>query len=181
MERTTWKIDPTHTNIGFTVRHMVVAKVHGRFTRFGGDVTLGEDGSLLAATAEIEAASIDTQVGARDDHLRSADFFDVESHPTIRFRSEKVEKVGDDRYRVSGILEIRGVEKELVLDTEYLGRAKDPFGVERIAFSAGTTIDRREFGLTWNQAMETGGILVGEKVRIGLEIQAVPQAVAEAA
>lgn len=114
-------------------------------------------------------------------NLRSADFFDVESHPTIRFRSEKVEKVGDDRYRVSGILEIRGVEKELVLDTEYLGRAKDPFGVERIAFSAGTTIDRREFGLTWNQAMETGGILVGEKVRIGLEIQAVPQAVAEAA
>lgn len=105
----------------------------------------------------------------------------MESHPTIRFRSEKVEKVGDDRYRVSGILEIRGVEKELVLDTEYLGRAKDPFGVERIAFSAGTTIDRREFGLTWNQAMETGGILVGEKVRIGLEIQAVPQAVAEAA
>lgn len=181
MAKNTWQLDPTHTNIGFTVRHMVVAKVHGRFARFIGDVSLAEDGSLLGATAEIEAASIDTQVEARDNHLRSADFFDVESHPTIRFQSEKVEKVGDDRYRMSGTLEIRGIAKEVVLDTEYLGRAKDPFGVERVAFSAKTRIDRRDFGLTWNQAMETGGILVGEKIEIGLEVQAVPQAVAEAA
>lgn len=105
----------------------------------------------------------------------------MESHPKLRFQSSKVEKVGEDRYRVTGTLEIRGVAKEVVLDTEYLGRAKDPFGVERIAFSAKTSIDRRDFGLTWNQAMETGGILVGERVDIGLEIQAVPETVAEAA
>lgn len=181
MEKTIWQLDPTHTNVGFTVRHMVVAKVHGRFTGFAGKLTLGEDGSLIDASAEIEAESIDTQVEARDKHLRSADFFDVESHPKLRFQSSKVEKVGEDRYRVTGTLEIRGVAKEVVLDTEYLGRAKDPFGVERIAFSAKTSIDRRDFGLTWNQAMETGGILVGERVDIGLEIQAVPETVAEAA
>lgn len=181
MATTTWQLDPTHTNIGFTVRHMVVAKVHGRFTRFTGNVTLAEDGSPLAAVAEIEAASIDTQVGARDDHLRSADFFDAENHPVLRFRSNSIEKSGGNDYRIKGTLEIRGVAKEVVLDAEYLGRMKDPFGTERIAFSARTSIDRRDFGLTWNQAMEAGGLLVSERIDIGLEVQAVQAAASEAA
>jgi polyisoprenoid-binding protein YceI len=181
MEKTIWQLDPTHTSIGFTVRHMVVAKVHGRFTRFTGSVTLGADGSPLGAVAEIEAASIDTQVGARDDHLRSADFFDVENHPALHFHTEKFEHTRGDRYRILGTLEIRGVKKEVVLDGEYLGRMKDPFGVERIAFSASTSIDRSDFGLTWNQAMETGGILVGDRIDIQLEVQAVQQSAEEAA
>lgn len=181
MAQQIWQLDPTHTNIGFTVRHMVVAKVHGRFTRFSGNVTLADDGSPLSAVAEIEAASIDTQVGARDDHLRSADFFDVENHPALRFRSETIEPNGKNRYRIVGSLEIRGVSKEVVLDAEYLGRAKDPFGTERIAFSAQTSIDRRDFGLTWNQAMEAGGLLVSERIDIALEVQAVPAAAADAA
>lgn len=176
MERTIWQIDPTHTNIMFTVRHMVVAKVHGRFSRFQGEVTLAEDGSLAGAMAEIETASIDTQVADRDNHLRSADFFDAETYPRITFRSTQIEKVGDDRYQMRGLLEMHGVEKEVILDTEYLGRAQDPFGNERVAFSARTTIDRRDFGLTWNQALETGGILVGEKVEITLDVQAIPKA-----
>lgn len=181
MEETIWQLDPTHTSIGFTVRHMVVAKVHGRFTRFSGSVALGADGTPLEAQAEIGAASIDTQVSARDDHLRSADFFDVENHPTIDFRSLRFEGVGGDRYRVTGTLQIRGVEKEVVLDAEYLGRMMDPFGVERVAFSATTSIDRREFGLTWNQAMEAGGILVGDRIDVQLEVQAVQPAAEEAA
>lgn len=182
MANTTWQLDPTHSTIGFTVRHMVVAKVHGRFTRFAGNITLGEDGAPLSAVAEIEAASIDTQVGSRDDHLRSADFFDAENHPALRFQSSGIEKVGGDRYRIAGTLEIRGVAREVVLEGEYLGRMKDPFGVERIAFSAHTSINRRDFGLTWNQAMETGGVLVSDKIEIGLEVQAVqPQAAVDAA
>lgn len=181
MTQRTWQLDPTHTTIGFTVRHMVVAKVHGRFTRFSGDITVDEKGAPLAASVEIEAASIDTQVGARDDHLRSADFFDVENHPALRFRSNTIEKAGGDRYRIVGTLEIRGIAKEVVLDAEYLGHMKDPFGTERLAFSAKTSIDRREFGLTWNQAMEAGGLLVSERIDIGLEVQAVPAAATEAA
>ncbi|WP_373047522.1 YceI family protein [Vulgatibacter sp.] len=181
MAKETWQIDTTHTTIGFTVRHMVVAKVHGRFTRFAGSVELGADGGPLSAEAVIEAASIDTQVGARDDHLRSADFFDAASHPELRFRSSAIEKAGSDRYRIAGTLAIRGVERDVVLEAEYLGRMKDPFGTDRIAFSAHTSIDRRDFGLTWNKAVEAGGVLVGDRIEIALEVQAVQAAAADAA
>jgi len=168
----TWQIDPTHTNIGFTVRHMVVAKVNGRFTKFEGTLTQsGDDFAGATAAITIDASSVDTQVQARDDHLRSADFFDAAKFPTITFRSKRMEKTGKDRYRLIGDLTIRGTTREVELDSEFLGSVKDPFGVERLAFSAQTRIDRSEFGLTWNQALEAGGVLVSDRVDVQIEVQ----------
>lgn len=165
MEKTSWNIDPTHSSINFSVRHMVFAKVRGRFGKFSGKIELG---ATPSAEATIETASIDTGVADRDGHLRAADFFDVEKFPAITFKSKKVEK-----NRVTGDLTIRDVTREVVLETEDGGQAKDPWGNARVAFSAKTSIDRRDFGLKWNQALETGGVLVGEKIEIELEIQAV--------
>lgn len=172
MTNRTWQIDPTHTNIGFTVRHMVVAKVNGRFTKFEGKLTQAGDG-FAGATAEvtIDASSIDTQVAGRDDHLRSADFFDVARFPSITFRSKGMEKAGKERYRLIGDLTIHGTTKEVELDSEFLGGVTDPFGVERLAFSASARIDRSDFGLTWNQALEAGGVLVSDRVDLQIEVQ----------
>lgn len=169
-----WQLDTAHTTIGFTVRHMVVAKVHGRFTKFDGKLTLPE-GDLARAGVEvtIDAKSIDTQVEARDNHLRSADFFETDKFPSLSFRSSSVEKTGTDRYRVKGALTIRDVTREVELDTEYLGKMTDPFGAEKLAFSATTQIDRKAFGLTWNKALETGGVLVADRIDIQLDVQAV--------
>ncbi len=180
MATQTWQIDNTHSTIGFTVRHMVIAKVHGRFTRFEGSVTLDE-GKAVSAEVQIDAASIDTQVEARDNHLRSADFFDVEKHPQVAFRSTRMEAVGGDRYRVVGDLTMHGVTREVAIDAEYLGRGTDPFGNERIAFSGTTSLDRKDYGLNWNSALEAGGVLVGEKIEIALEVQAVKPAATAAA
>lgn len=178
---TRWDIDTTHSAITFQVRHMVIAKVHGRFARWTGAVELDPaDLSRSSVEVRIEAASIDTQVADRDAHLRSADFLDVEKHPEITFRSTRVEQ-GAGGLRVVGDLTIRGVTREVVLDTEYAGTAKDPWGNERAGFSARTTIDRKAFGLTWNAALETGGVLVGEKVEIVLEVEAIKKAAAVAA
>ncbi|WPB75094.1 YceI family protein [Archangium violaceum] len=172
----TWHIDPQHTSIGFTVRHMVVARVHGRFTRYEG--RLFTNGDLLKAQAElkIEAASIDTQVEARDNHLRSQDFFDVGAFPRVIFHSKRVQAVGKDRYVVVGDLTIKDTTREVALETEFLGRVTDPFGTERLAFSARTSVDRKDFGLTWNKALETGGVLVGERIDIELDVQVVKAA-----
>ncbi|MBU8894403.1 polyisoprenoid-binding protein [Corallococcus sp. H22C18031201] len=171
----TWQLDTTHTTVGFTVRHMVVAKVHGRFTRFAGKLVLnGDDLTRASVEVKLEAASIDTGVEARDNHLRSQDFFDVAAFPKLIFRSTRVEAAGGARYRIVGELTVRDVTREVVLDAELLGRVKDPFGTERLAFQASTHLDRKAFGLTWNQAMETGGVLVGERVDISLDVQAVP-------
>jgi polyisoprenoid-binding protein YceI len=177
----TWQIDTTHSSIGFTVRHMVVAKVHGRFTRYEGRLFV--NGNLARAQAEvkIDAASIDTQVEARDNHLRSPDFFDVAAFPRIIFRSKRVEEAGKERYRVVGDLTLREVTREVVLEVEFLGRVTDPFGAERLAFNARTSIDRKDFGLTWNKALETGGVLVGEHIDIELDVQAVKAAAVKAA
>ena len=182
MTTQTWNLDTTHSSIAFTVRHMVVAKVHGRFSRFEGTLTLPESGELAGATAEvsIDAASIDTQVEARDNHLRSADFFDVERFPRITFRSRGLTQKGNT-VRIQGDLTLHGVTRPVELETEYLGRMTDPFGTERVAFSASTRIDRKDFGLTWNQALEAGGVLVGERIDITLEVQAVKAAAAKAA
>lgn len=165
---TTWNIDPTHSSINFSVRHLVFAKVRGHFTKFSGSLSV----DTPSVEATIETASIDTGVGDRDNHLRSADFFDVEKFPQITFKSTKVEKTSDG-YKVTGSLTIRDVTKEITLETESGGSAKDPWGNERVAFTAKTSLDRREYGLQWNQALETGGVLVGEKIEIELEIQAV--------
>lgn len=177
----TWQIDSTHSSIGFTVRHMVVAKVHGRFTGYEGKVFLSGEFTSASAEVKIDAASIDTQVEARDNHLRSPDFFDVGAFPRIIFRSKRVEAAGKERYRVVGELTVKDVTREVELETEFLGRVTDPFGTERLAFSASTSIDRKDFGLTWNKALETGGVLVGERVDITLDVQVVKAAAEQAA
>jgi polyisoprenoid-binding protein YceI len=182
MTKRRWNIDTAHSNVHFAVRHMVIAKVRGGFTRWNGTIELDEaNPSASKVSARIEAASIDTREAQRDQHLRSADFFDAEKHPLITFDSTKVEKLDGDRYRITGALAIRGVTREVELDTEHLGTGKDPWGSERIAFQAKTTINRKDFGLTWNQALETGGLLVGENVEIGLDVQAVVEEAAERA
>ncbi|HEY0482633.1 MAG TPA: YceI family protein [Kofleriaceae bacterium] len=177
-----WNIDGAHSGINFSIRHMVVSKVRGRFGTFGGTLDL-DDGDLTRSTIQvtIDASSIDTGTAQRDDHLRSADFFDVERFPELRFRSQRIEKLGRDRYRVAGDLTIRDVTREVTLDVEYGGQAKDPWGNERAGFLAKASIDRKDFGLQWNQVLEAGGLLVGDRVDIELEVQAVKLAAAQAA
>jgi polyisoprenoid-binding protein YceI len=177
-----WEIDSSHSGIHFSVRHLVIAKVRGQFSRWTGSVQV-PDGDFTRASLEvaIDAASIDTGVADRDAHLRSADFLDVERFPELTFTSTQVEPAGKDRLRVNGQLTIKGVTRDVTLDVEHLGLAKDPWGNERAAFTARTSVDRREFGLTWNQALETGGVLVGERVDIEIEIQAVKQSPAKVA
>jgi polyisoprenoid-binding protein YceI len=184
MTTNSWNIDTVHSGINFSVRHMVVSKVRGRFAKFSGTLDL-DDGDLTRSTIEvaIDAASIDTGTPQRDGHLRSPDFLDAERFPELRFKSGRIEKVGkgDDRYRVVGNLTIRDVTREVVLDVEYGGRAKDPWGNDRVGFIAKTSVDRKEFGLVWNQALETGGVLVGDRIDIDLEVQGVRAAAAAAA
>jgi polyisoprenoid-binding protein YceI len=182
MELATWNIDTTHSSIGFAVRHMVFAKVRGRFGAWRGSVRLDpEDLTRSRVDVEIDAASIDTGVADRDKHLRSEDFFDVEHAPTLKFTSSKVEHAGGDRYRILGDLSIRGVTRPVVLEMEYGGIAKDPWGNVRAAFTAKTSVERTDFGLKWNQVIEAGGVLVGERVDIELEVQAVAPAASQAA
>jgi polyisoprenoid-binding protein YceI len=179
---TKWNLDGTHSGINFAVRHMVVSKVRGRFAAFVGTLDLDE-ADLTQSTIDvtIDASSIDTGTAQRDDHLRSADFFDVEKFPTLRFRSKRIEKAGKAGFHVIGDLTIRDVTREVLLDVNYGGRGKDPWGNKRAGFSARATIDRKDFGLHWNQVLETGGLLVGDKVDIELDVQAVKAAAVEAA
>jgi polyisoprenoid-binding protein YceI len=175
--RSAWKIDPTHTDVAFAVKHLMISKVRGRFADVRGAIELDdEDVSGSFVDVEIDAASIDTREEQRDAHLRAPDFLDVENYPTIRFRSRRVEGPDRERLRLVGDLTIRGETREVELDVIDEGSVTDPWGNERKAFSGSTTIDRRDFGLTWNQALETGGILVGNEVTIGLEIQAIKNA-----
>jgi polyisoprenoid-binding protein YceI len=181
MNPTEWKIDPSHSGIHFTVRHMVVSKVRGRFAKFDGTVAFDEaapEKSKVKVT--IDAASIDTHEPKRDDHLRSPDFFDVAKFPSLTFDSTRVEKKGD-RLAITGNLSMHGVTKEIVLDTELLGTGKDPWGAKRAGFSAKASLDRKEYGLGWNQLLEAGGVLVGDKIEIELEIEAVAPAAQQAA
>ncbi len=182
MKTNSWNIDTTHSGVNFTVRHMVFAKVRGRFDRFSGTIEGDLDDLTGARVAvNIDAASIDTGVADRDTHLRSADFFDAEQFPTLRFVSQTIERASDDHYLVHGELTIRDVTREVTLEVDYNGRGTDPWGNERIGFSASGSINRREFGLKWNQVLETGGMLVGDRIDIGLEVQAVAAAAEQAA
>ena len=171
-----WEIDSTHSGVHFSVRHMVVAKVRGQFARWSGTVSV-EDGDLARASvnAVIDASSIETGLADRDTHLKSADFLDVAGHPEITFKSTRVEKLGDERLRVAGDLTIRGTTREVVLDVEYAGQTNDPWGNLRAGFTAKTVIERKDFGLSWNQVLEAGGVLVGDSVAIEIEIEAVKQ------
>ena len=170
---TTYAIDPTHSSISFSVRHMMFAKVRGQFSKWSTDLAL--DTSDLAKSSvkvTIDASSIDTGVADRDNHLRSADFFDVANHPSITFESSSVVKNGGG-FSLGGNLTIHGVTNPVVLELERLGSGKDPWGNDRQLFSAKTAIQRSEFGLTWNQALEAGGVLVSDKIEIEVEVQAV--------
>ncbi len=168
-----WEIDVPHSNLGFVARYMMLTKVRGRFRDFRGAVHVAERVEDSWAELEIEAASIDTANETRDDHLRSGDFLKIEEFPKITFKSTKVEPKGGPILQVTGDLTIRGVTKPVVLDVEYLGVGKDPWGNSRAMFSANGEIDREEWGVMWNQALETGGMLVGRNVQLDLEVQAV--------
>jgi polyisoprenoid-binding protein YceI len=182
MTTNTWNIDASHSGINFSIRHMVFAKVRGRFASYTGSIRLDDDDVTRSSVdVSIDAASIDTGTPQRDTHLRSPDFFDAEGYPHLRFRSTRVEDAGDGRLRVVGDLTIRDVTREIVLDAETAGRGKDPWGNDRVGFVATTSLDRKEFGLRWNQVLEAGGFLVGDRVDIELDIQAVKAAAAEAA
>ena len=177
-----WQIDSSHSGIQFTVRHLVIAKVRGQFSRWTGTLqTIGSDFARGSLDVVIDASSIDTGVADRDAHLRSADFFDVERYPEITFTSTSVTQTAADRLRVAGALTIKGVTRDVVLDVDVLGQARDPWGNERAAFSATASIDRREFGLIWNQVLETGGVMVGERIDIAIDIEAVRQVATQVA
>lgn len=172
--QTTWTIDPAHTEVGFSVKHLMISTVRGRFADVRGTIRLdGDDLTQASVEAEIATASIDTRQEQRDAHLRSPDFFEVEKYPTIVFRSTSVERIKNDRYRITGDLTIRDVTREVVLEGTDEGRGRDPWGGDRLGFSATTTIDRRDFGLTWNQALETGGVLVSNEIKIAIDLEAV--------
>jgi polyisoprenoid-binding protein YceI len=182
MSNTTWNFDTSHAEIGFTVRHMMISKVRGRFSRWSGEIQLDEqDLASSSLTVRIDAASIDTNEEKRDAHLRSADFFDVDNHPQLVFVSKKVTDLGEGALRVAGDLTIRGVTREVDVDVQLEGKSKDPWGNQRIGFSAQANINRKDFGLHWNALLETGGVVVGDKVQIGIEVELVRAAAAAAA
>ncbi len=168
-------IDKTHSEVAFQVRHLLT-KVRGRFSEFSGTILVDEDHpEQSSASLTIDASSVDTGTPDRDAHLRSDDFFAVGTYPTLTFTSSRIVKTGDETYDVAGTLTIRGVAKEITLPVSYLGTAKDPWGNVRAGFETSITLNRRDFGLTWNAALETGGFLVGDEVRITVSIQAIAQ------
>jgi polyisoprenoid-binding protein YceI len=172
----TYVLDPTHTRVGFVARHLMVTKVRGSFTQFEGSITVGDDVTTSGAEATIQTASIDTGTPDRDGHLRSGDFLEAEKYPTITFGNARISKQKGTRFAVVGDLTIKGTTRQVELDVELDGVVKDPFGNEKIAVTASTEIDREDFGMTWNVALETGGVLVSKKVVIEIEAQAVRQA-----
>jgi len=173
---TTWTIDPAHSVVELAVKHMMFSTVKGRFTNVSGTIAWVADNlSASSVTAEIDAASIDTGESRRDAHLRSADFLDVETFPAITFRSTDVVPQGRDRFVLVGDLTIHGVTQEVSLEAEFLGTGGDPWGGRRSGFSATTIINRADFGLTWNQALEAGGVLVSDQIKITLDVQATLQ------
>jgi polyisoprenoid-binding protein YceI len=177
-----WEIDASHSGIHFAVRHLVIAKVRGQFSRWSGTLTVPEgDFDRASVDVTVDASSIETGVADRDTHLKSADFFDVAKYPEITFRSTRFEPQGEAGGRLTGTLTIRGISRDVVLDVERHGQTRDPWGNERAGFTARTAIDRKDFGLTWNQALETGGFVVGDRVELELEIEAVRQAAETAA
>jgi polyisoprenoid-binding protein YceI len=169
-------LDPAHTRVSFVARHMMVSKVRGGFTSASGSIVIAEDPLESHVEVSIDAASIDTGVADRDGHLRSPDFLNVEQWPALTFKSTRVTGVSGNEFKLVGELTIRDVTREVQLDVEFEGHAKSPWGQEVIGFSATTEIDREEFGITWNQALETGGVLVGKKVKIEIGAEGVRQA-----
>lgn len=176
-----WQIDPAHSSVHFSVRHMMITNVRGEFEKFDGVIEFDENRPEAALIdVRIDASSINTREPRRDGHLRSADFLDAENYPYLTFKSKRVEKSGDNTGRMVGDLTIRGTTREVALDVEYLGQAKSPWGTFSAGFNARTRINRKDWGLNWNQALETGGVLVGDTINIEIELELIHQEVAEA-
>jgi len=171
----TWEIDPSHTTVEFVARHLLT-KVRGRFTSFSGAIEVAENPEDSSASVAIEAASIETHTQQRDDHLRSGDFLEAERFPKLTFRSTALRPTGPSTFELDGDLTIKDVTRAVTLDTEFLGTHDSPFGTQTASFSAKTEIDRGDWDMTWNVVIETGGLLVGKKVQIELEIEAVYKA-----
>ncbi|MCL6674025.1 MULTISPECIES: YceI family protein [Streptomyces] len=172
-----YTIDAAHSTIGFTVRHAMVTNVKGKFNDFSGSLHLdGGNPSASTASIDVKMESIDTGSADRDGHLKSADFFKIEEFPTMTFRSTKAESLGGDDYRITGDLEILGTTRPVTIDLEFNGAAKDPFGNERVGFEGKAEIKRSEWGLTWNAALETGGVLVSDKIKLNFDISAIRNA-----
>jgi polyisoprenoid-binding protein YceI len=168
-----WKIDSAHSQITFSVRHMMISNAHGRFENFTGTVDFNETDPILSSvTVEIDTNSVNTREPQRDGHLKSPDFFNAAEFPTATFKSSRIEKVNDNHGKIYGTLTIRGVSQEVVLTTEYAGQSK-MWGKTSAGFSASTRINRKDFGLNWNQVLESGGILVGDDVNISIELEIV--------
>jgi polyisoprenoid-binding protein YceI len=172
--RTVWTFDQGHTQVNFKAKHMMVTNVRGQFTGITGKIVGNlDDPTLAEVDVDIDAGTVDTRNEQRDGHLRSADFLDVENFPSITFRSTKIERKDEDEYTAYGDLTIRGVTRPVALDVTINGAGKTPFGTEVVGVSAETTINRKDFGLNWNVALEAGGWLVGDKITIDIEVQAV--------
>ena len=175
-----WQIDSSHSHIYFTARHMMISKVRGSFEKFSGTVNFDEENPTnTTVNVEVDLSSISTRDEQRDGHLQSPDFFDVANYPTMKFVSTRVEQIDAHNGRLYGNLTIKDITKEIVLDVEYAGVAKSPWGTESAGFSASGSINRKEWGLTWNQTLETGGVLVGDKINMEIELELVKQAQAE--
>lgn len=171
-----WSIDPSHSTVQFSVRHMMISKVRGQFDKFTGAVSLDEtDPTQTLVDVAIETASVNTRDGQRDNHLRSADFFNAEVFPLMTFKSKKVERTGESTARLTGDLTIRDLTREVTLLVEYNGMSKSPWGTTSAGFSANTKINRKDWNLVWNVALETGGVLVGEEIDIFIEVELVKQ------
>lgn len=177
-----WQIDTAHSAVHFTVRHMMISNVRGEFQKLDGTINFDEEHpENTTVDIRIDASSINTREAQRDGHLRSADFLDVENHPYITFKSTRVERTGDLTAKLHGDLTIRGVTKPVVLDVEHTGIVTNPWGNLSAGFEARTKINRKEWGLTWNQALEAGGVLVGDEIKINIEVELVKAVQAETA
>jgi len=175
--KTKWVLDPAHSEILFKVKHLMITNVKGEFRNFSAEaISEGNDFSSAEASLTIEAASVFTNNDDRDNHLKSADFFDVENHKELTFEATKIEKVEEGEYKLTGLLTIKGIAKEVTLDMEYGGIMKDPWGNEKAGFSLEGKINRKEWGLNWNAALEAGGVLVGDEIKISAEVQFAKQA-----
>lgn len=170
-----YTIDPAHSDVSFQVRHLV-SQVRGRFNEYSGTINM-DPANLAKSSVEfrVKAASIDTQLPDRDKHLRSPDFFDVEKHPEIVFKSSKITATGKDQYDVAGTLTIRGVAKPVTLPVTFLGAAKDPWGNEKAGFSTETTLNRKDFGMIWNAALDNGGVVLGDTVKVSIDLEVLKQ------
>ena len=176
MEKTKWAIDPVHSEISFKVKHLMITNVKGEFKNFRGEVkSIGSDFIADSIDIALDASSIFTNSNDRDAHLKSADFFDVENYKELIFKGSSLKKIDDENFKLTGNLTMKGVSKEVTLDAEFGGVNKDPWGNEKAGFSLNGKINRKDFGLNWNAALETGGVLVGEDVKISGELQFIKQ------